>query len=67
MDAFSKENITVAKAVGRRRSPNVHKADEYKGEKNLNRQVVFIIQQHLQSMTEFYDLFITQMKKILGM
>ena len=26
--------------------------DEYMGEKDLNRQVVFIIQQHLQSLTE---------------
>ena len=31
--------------------------DEYMGEKDLNRQVVFIIQQHLQSLTEYFDLY----------
>ena len=31
--------------------------DEYMGEKDLNRQVVFIIQQHLQSLTEHFDLY----------
>ena len=38
--------------------------DEYKGEKDFNWHVVSIIQQHLQSLAEFF--FITQVK-ILGM
>ena len=31
--------------------------DEYMQEKDLNRQVVSIIQQHLQSLTEYYDFY----------
>ena len=31
--------------------------DEYMGEKDLNRQVVSIIQQHLQSLTEYFDFY----------
>ena len=31
--------------------------DEYMGEKDLNRQVVSIIQQHLQSLTEFFHFY----------
>ena len=33
------------------------KFDEYMGEKDLNRQVVSIIQQHLQSLTEYFDFY----------
>ena len=39
--------------------------DEYMEENDLNQQVASIIQQHLQSLVNF--IFITQMKKILGM
>ena len=31
--------------------------DEYMGEKDFNRQVVSIIQQHLQSLTEYFDFY----------
>ena len=31
--------------------------DEYMGEKDLNRQVVSSIQQHLQSLTEYFDFY----------
>ena len=31
--------------------------NEYMGEKDFNRQVVSIIQQHLQSLTEYFDFY----------
>ena len=31
--------------------------DEYMGEKHLNKQVVSIIQQHLQSQIEYFDFY----------
>ena len=31
--------------------------DKYMGEKDLNRQVVSIIQQHLQSLTKYFDFY----------
>ena len=31
--------------------------DEYMGEKDLNRKVVSVIQQHLQSLKEYFDIY----------
>ena len=47
----------MANAFGRRSLQMFTNFDEYMGEKDLNRQVVSIIQQHLQSLTEYFDFY----------